>query len=79
MMLPLCWLMAVRLKRYKSLPTNPGFKLSCDMKITPEFNCRIARASKAFGCLRVSVFLNCTLSTDTKRAVYKAVVVSFLL
>ena len=42
-------------------------------------SCRIARASKAFGCLKEPVFLNRTLSTDTKRAVYKAVVVSILL
>ena len=59
--------------------TYPGSKLSCDGEISPEVSCRIARASKAFGCLKVPVFLNCTLSTDTKRAVYKAVVVSILL
>ena len=34
---------------------------------------------KAFECLREPVFFNCTFSTDTKRAVYKAVVVSILL
>ena len=56
--------------------TYLGSKLSCDGEISPEVSCHIARASKAFGCLRVPVFLNCTLSTDTKRAVYTAVVVS---
>ena len=58
--------------------TYLGSKLSCDGEISPEVSCRIARASKAFGCLRVPVFLNHILSTDTKRAVYKAVVVSIL-
>ena len=56
--------------------TYLGSKLPCDGEITPEVSCCIARASKAFGCLSVPVFLNCTFSTDTKRAVYKAVVVS---
>ena len=59
--------------------TYLGSKLSYDGEITPEVSCRIARASKAFGCLREPVFLNHTLSTDTKRVVYKAVVVSILL
>jgi len=53
--------------------------LSCDGEITAEISCRIARASKAFGCLRVLIFFNQTLSIDTKRAVYKAVVISLLL
>ena len=59
--------------------TYLGSKLSCDGEIFPEVSCHIARASKAFGCLRVPVFLNRTLSTDTKRAVYKAVVIFILL
>ena len=59
--------------------TYLGSKLSFDGEITPEINCCLARASKAFGCLREPVFLNRTLFTDTKRAVYKAVVVSILL
>ena len=59
--------------------TYLGSKLSCDGEISPEVSCRIAGASKAFGCLRVPVFLNRTLSTDTKRTVYKAIVVSNLL
>ena len=59
--------------------TYLGSKLSCDGEITPEVSCRIARASEAFGCLRVPVFFNHILSTDTKRAVHKAVVVSILL
>ena len=59
--------------------TYLGSKLSCDREITPEGSCHIARASKAYGCLRVLVFLNCILSSDTKRAVYKAFMVSILL
>ena len=34
---------------------------SSDGEIAAEVNCRIAKASKAFGCLRVPIFLNCTL------------------
>ena len=45
--------------------TYLGSKLSCDGEITREVSWRIARASKTFGCLRVPVFLNRTLSTDT--------------
>ena len=40
---------------------------------------RIARASRAFGMLRKSIFQNKSLTTDTKRAVYKAVVLGTLL
>ena len=57
--------------------TYLGTKLSCDGEITPEVSCHIARASKAFVRLRVPDFLNRTLSTDTKRAIYKFVVVSY--
>ena len=46
--------------------TYLGSKLSYDGEITSEVSSRIARASKAFGCLREPVFLNLTLSTDTK-------------
>ena len=59
--------------------TYLGSKLSSDGEITAEVSCRIAKASKAFGCLRVPIFLNHTLSINTKRAVYKAVVISILL
>ena len=40
---------------------------------------RIAQASKAFGALRKSVFLDKTLSLCTKRKVYNACVLSVLL
>ena len=38
--------------------TYLGSKLSADGEVTAEVNCRIAKASKAFGCLRVPIFLN---------------------
>jgi len=59
--------------------TYLGSKLSYDGEIASEVSCHLARASKTFGCLRKPFFLNRTLSTDTKRAVYKAVVVSFII
>ena len=49
-----------------------GSKLSSDGKITADVSCRIAKASKAFACLRVPIFLNRTLSINTMRAFYKA-------
>ena len=59
--------------------TYLGSKLSSDGEISAEVSSRIAKASKAFGCLRVPIFLNHTLSIGTKKAVYKAVVISILL
>ena len=45
--------------------TDLGCKLSSDGEITAKVSCRIAKASKAFGCLRVSIFLNHILSSNT--------------
>ena len=59
--------------------TYLGSKLSADGEVTAKVNCWIVKASKAFVCLRVPIFLNRTLSINTKRAVYKAVVISILL
>ena len=59
--------------------TYLGSKFSCDGEITAEISCHIAKASKAFGCLRVPIFLNQTLLIDTKRTVCKAVVIPVLL
>ena len=56
-----------------------GSNLSVDGEATCEVKCRIAKASRAFGCLRVPIFANRTLSVHTKRTVYNAVVVSILL
>jgi len=52
-----------------------GFKLSCDGEITC---CHVAEASEAFGFLRAPIFLNQTLLVDTKRAVYKAIIIPIL-
>ena len=41
--------------------------------------CRIAKASQAFEHLREPIFRNSNFSISTKRAVYKAVVLSVLL
>lgn len=49
---------------------------SGDMK--KEISSRIAKASRAFGCLRKPIFLDKSLSIPTKRAVYCAVVLSVL-
>jgi len=51
-----------------------GSKLPCDGEITAEVCYRIAKVSKAFGC---TIFLNQTLSVDTKRAMYKAIIIPF--
>ena len=38
-----------------------------------DVKCRIAKASRAFGCLRDPIFNNPILSIPMKRAVYKAI------
>ena len=59
--------------------TYLGSNLSSDCEATCEVKCRLARASKAFGALRVPIFSNRYLSINTKRSVYTAVVISILL
>ena len=59
--------------------TYLGANISRDGEITNEVTRRIARAARAFGCLRVPVFKNKDLSLATKRAVYRAVVLAVLL
>ena len=59
--------------------TYLGANISRDGEITGEVTRRIARAARAFGCLRVPVFKNKDLSLATKRAVYRAVVLAVLL
>ena len=56
-----------------------GANISRDGEITSEVTGRIARAARAFGCLRVPLFKNKDLSLTTKRAVYRAVVLAVLL
>ena len=49
------------------------------VEITSEVTRRIARAARAFGCLRVPVFKNKDLSLVTKRRVNRVVVLAVLL
>ena len=56
-----------------------GSTITSNGEITSEVSSRIAKASKAFGCLRKPIFQDSNLSTATKRAVYHAVVMSVLL
>ena len=60
--------------RFMYLSSN----LSSDCEATSEVKCTLARASKAFGALRVPIF-NSHLSINTKRSVYTAVIISILL
>ena len=62
--------------------SNFSYLVSClchDGEITCEVSCRIAKVVRVFGCLRVPIFLNRSLSISTKRDVYEAVVLSVLL
>ena len=59
--------------------TYLGSVLSSDCEILDDVTTRIAKASKVFGSLRGPIFRNPVLSIATKRAVYKAVVLSVLL
>ena len=43
-----------------------------------DVKCRIAKDSRAFGCLRDPIFNNPILSIPTERAVYKAIVLAVL-
>ena len=47
--------------------------------VVGEVGCRIAQASRAFGSLRDSVFATSDLSLETKRMVYRSVVLGVLL
>ena len=56
-----------------------GSVVSSDGRIDVEVDCRIAKASKAFGALRCAVFKDSNLTITTKRRVYEACVLSILL
>lgn len=56
-----------------------GSVLSADLTIDKELNTRIAKASSAFGKLRKRLWQNHNIKTDTKMAVYRAIVLSTLL
>ena len=59
--------------------TYLGSVVSSDCDILEDVKCRIARASRVFGCLRCPIFDNSTLSIATKQAVYQATVLAVLL
>ena len=59
--------------------TYLGSTLSRDGDVMEDVKCRIAKASRAFGCLRGAIFNNPMLSLTTKRMVYRAMVLSVLL
>ena len=59
--------------------TYLGSNISRDGEVTVEIDCRIAKASRAFGCLKKPIFQDRNLSIATKRQVYRAVVLSVLL
>ena len=56
-----------------------GSIVASDGDVTSELSARIAKAARAFGCLRKPIFQNSNLSLSTKRAVYRAMVMSVLL
>ena len=59
--------------------TYLGSMITTDGEVGKDVRSRISKASRAFGCLQRSVFQNRHLSTDTKRTVYRAAVLSVLL
>ena len=54
-------------------------RISSDGDVKGEVKCRIGKAARAFGCLQKPIFQNHRLSVETKRKVYRAVVLSVLL
>ena len=56
-----------------------GSTITRDGEIKGEVMCRISKAARSFGCLQKSIFQNRHLSVETKRKVYRAVVLSVLL
>ena len=59
--------------------TYLGSNITRDGEVTDEVKCRIGKAARAFGCLQKRIFQNRCLSVETKRKVYRAVVLSVLL
>ena len=59
--------------------TYLGSSISKDGEVKGEVKCRIGKAARAFGCLHKPIFQNHRLSVETKRKVYRAVVLSVLL
>ena len=59
--------------------TYLGSVVSNDGDFFEDIKCRLAKASRVFGCLRLSIFANSNLSLGTKRAVYQTTVLAVLL
>ena len=59
--------------------TYLGSNITDDGEVGSEVGTRIAKAARAFGCLKKAVFQNPHLSTATRRKVYQATVMSVLL
>ena len=59
--------------------TYLGSSISRDGEVKGEVKFRIGKAAWAFGCLQKPIFQNHRLSVETKRKVYRAVVLSVLL
>ena len=56
-----------------------GSNISRNGEVKDEVKCRIAKATRSFGCLQKSIFQNRHLSVETKKKVCRAVVLSVLL
>ena len=59
--------------------TYLGSVVTSDGELNKEVRCRIAKAARVFGCLKEPIFQSKHLSVETKRAVYRAVVLATLL
>ena len=59
--------------------TYLGSTITRDGEVRDEVVARLAKASRAFGCLRSAIFQNRRISVAIKREVYRAVVLSTLL
>ena len=59
--------------------TYLGSNITRDGEVKEEVKCRIGKAARAFGCLQRPVFRNRHFSAETKKNVYRAVVLSVLL
>ena len=59
--------------------TYLGSAVTSDGELNKEVRCRIAKAAREFGCLKEPIFQSKHLSVETKRAVYRPVVLAMLL
>ena len=64
---------------YFSRPGHPQCLRHASLFSSGEVVARLAKASRAFGCLRSAIFRSQRISVATKREVYRAVILSTLL